>query len=156
MYGYYNMRDCPHYLVSLHSKYWTTVPQLTRCALLGVQPPLAQRGREPHRERGSHSRAVRWFVGCMKPATLIGRMQGSRGGWRLSPLEALYDAARIGFLRSPTSVPVQKVLSGSGRAERLRLMGKYIGLRLVARPELDNTFWTYSTVPLARISVQRT
>jgi len=40
---------------------------------------------------------------------------------------------------------VQKVLSGSGRAGRLRLMGKYIGHRLVARLELDNTFWTDST-----------
>ena len=40
---------------------------------------------------------------------------------------------------------VQKVLSGSGRAGRLRPMGKYIGHRLVARPELDNTFWTDST-----------
>ena len=40
---------------------------------------------------------------------------------------------------------VQKVLSGSGRAGRLRLMGKYIGHRLVARSELDNTFWTDST-----------
>jgi len=40
---------------------------------------------------------------------------------------------------------VQKVLSGSGRARRLRLMGKYIGHRLVARQELDNTFWTDST-----------
>jgi len=27
-------------------------------------------------------------------------------------------------------------------------MGKYIGHRLVARPEPDNTFWTDSTVPL--------
>jgi len=43
---------------------------------------------------------------------------------------------------------VQKVLSGSGRAGRLRLMGKYIGHRLVARPELDNTFWTDSTSSL--------
>jgi len=33
---------------------------------------------------------------------------------------------------------VQKVLSGSGRAGKLRLMGKYIDYRLVARPELDN------------------
>jgi len=41
---------------------------------------------------------------------------------------------------------VQKVLSGSERAGRLRLMGKYIGHRLVARPELDNTFWTDSTI----------
>jgi len=36
---------------------------------------------------------------------------------------------------------VQKVLSGSDRDGRLRLMGKYIGHRLVA-PELDNTSWT--------------
>jgi len=35
---------------------------------------------------------------------------------------------------------VQKVLSGSGRAGRLHLMGKYTCHRLVARPELDNTF----------------
>ena len=40
---------------------------------------------------------------------------------------------------------VHKVLSGSGRAGRLRLMEKYIGHRVVARPELDNTFWTDST-----------
>jgi len=39
---------------------------------------------------------------------------------------------------------VQKVLSGCGRAGRLRLMGKHIGRRLVARPELHNTFWTDS------------
>jgi len=37
---------------------------------------------------------------------------------------------------------VQKVLSGSGRAGRLRLMGIYICHRLVARSEPDNTFWT--------------
>jgi len=37
-------------------------------------------------------------------------------------------------------------LSGSDRAGRLRLMGKYIGHRLVARPEPDNTFWTDGTV----------
>ena len=35
---------------------------------------------------------------------------------------------------------VQKILSGSGRSGRLRLMGKYIGRCLVARPEQDNTF----------------
>ena len=29
------------------------------------------------------SRAVRWLVGCMKPATLIGGMQGWRSSWRL-------------------------------------------------------------------------
>jgi len=40
---------------------------------------------------------------------------------------------------------VQKVLSGSGRAWGLRLMGKYIGHRLVARPEPDSTFRTDST-----------
>jgi len=40
---------------------------------------------------------------------------------------------------------VQKVLSGSRRAGSLRLMGKYVGLRLVARPEPVNTFWTDST-----------
>jgi len=41
---------------------------------------------------------------------------------------------------------VQKVLSGSGRAGALRLMGKNIVHRLVARSELDNTFWTDSTM----------
>jgi len=35
--------------------------------------------------------------------------------------------------------------TGSGRAGGLRLMGKYIGHRLVARSELDSTFWTDST-----------
>ena len=40
---------------------------------------------------------------------------------------------------------VQKVLSGSGRVGGLRLVGKYIDHRLVARPEPDNTFWTDST-----------
>jgi len=39
-----------------------------------------------------------------------------------------------------TVLAVQKVLSGSGRARRLRLMGKYIGHRLVARSEPANTF----------------
>jgi len=41
---------------------------------------------------------------------------------------------------------IQKVLSGSGRAGRLPLMGKYICHRLLARPKLDNTFWTDSTI----------
>jgi len=46
------------------------------------------------------------------------------------------------FLRK--LLAVQKVLSGSGRAWKLR-MGKYLGHRLVARPELGNTFGTDST-----------
>jgi len=37
---------------------------------------------------------------------------------------------------------VQKVLSSSGCPRRLHLKGKYIGQRLFARPELDNSFWT--------------
>jgi len=37
---------------------------------------------------------------------------------------------------------VQKVLSGSDHAGGLRLMGKYIGHRLVARPELDGQYLT--------------
>jgi len=37
------------------------------------------------------------------------------------------------------------LVSGSGRARRLRLTGKCISHRLVARPEPDNTFWTDST-----------
>jgi len=40
---------------------------------------------------------------------------------------------------------VQKVLSASSSAGRLRLMKKYIGPRLVARPEPDNTFWIASS-----------
>ena len=36
----------------------------------------------------------------------------------------------------------QKVLSGSGRAGRLRLMREYTDHRLVARPQPNNTFWT--------------
>jgi len=44
---------------------------------------------------------------------------------------------------------VQKLLSGSGHAGRLRLMEKYIGHRLVARPAPDNTFWTDSTAVYA-------
>jgi len=47
--------------------------------------------------------------------------------------------------RDSNALSVQKVLSGFGPAGRLRLMGKYIGRRLVARPEPDNTFWTDST-----------
>ena len=38
----------------------------------------------------------------------------------------------------------QKVVPGSGRAVGLRLIKKYLGHRLVARPETD-TFWTDST-----------
>ena len=37
-------------------------------------------------------------------------------------------------------------VSSSGRAGRLRLMGKYIDHRLVARPELDISFWTDSSM----------
>ena len=44
-----------------------------------------------------------------------------------------------------TVLSVQKVLSGSDHLGRLRLMGKYIHHRLVARPELDNIFWADST-----------
>jgi len=47
---------------------------------------------------------------------------------------------------SPHVLSSQKLLSSSGRAGRLRLMGKYIDHRLVARTEPDNTFWTDSTV----------
>ena len=41
------------------------------------------------RDATTYSRAVRWFVGCMKPATLIGGMQKWRGSWRLSPCKAI-------------------------------------------------------------------
>jgi len=44
------------------------------------------------------------------------------------------------YLRHVLSVG--KVLSGSCRVGRLRLIGKYIGHRHVARPEPDNAFWT--------------
>jgi len=53
--------------------------------------------------------------------------------------------AHIKRWRAAGVLSVRKVLSGSGRAGRLRLMGKYIGHRLVARPQMDNTFWTDST-----------
>jgi len=47
-----------------------------------------------------------------------------------------------------TNLSVQKVLSGSGRVERLYLTGKYIHHVINARPEPDNYFpdstWTYS------------
>ena len=49
------------------------------------------------------------------------------------------------FNQSFIVLTVQKLLSGSGRAGKLRLMEKYIGHRLVARRELDNTYWTDST-----------
>jgi len=55
-------------------------------------------------------------------------------------------AGQIANSKDRTEVlSVQKVLSGSGRSGRLRLMEKYISHRLVARPEPDNTFWTDST-----------
>jgi len=50
---------------------------------------------------------------------------------------------------------VQNVLSGSGRAGGLRFKGKYIDHRLVARPELDSTFWTDSTEDRRDIRLQR-
>jgi len=46
-----------------------------------------------------------------------------------------------------TVLSVRKVLSGSDLGGRLRLMGKYIVHRRVARPEPDNIFWTDSTWP---------
>jgi len=69
-------------------------------------------------------------------------------------LQITYSAARIFIFISPNSQnrqlvhgnpclrlpPVQKVLSGSDRAGRQRLMGKYIGHHFVPRPEPDNTF----------------
>ena len=48
---------------------------------------------------------------------------------------------------------VQKVLSGSGRAGRLRLIGKYSGHRLVVLLELDNTFWIDSTYSGASVAL---
>ena len=44
-----------------------------------------------------------------------------------------------------TVLSAQKVLSGSDRGGRPRLMGKYIDHRLLARPEPDCTVWTDST-----------
>jgi len=49
------------------------------------------------------------------------------------------ERERSNYLRAVLSD--QKTLSGSGRAVRLRLMGKYIIHRLVAKPETDDTFW---------------
>jgi len=51
--------------------------------------PTASTPLESLQERGDISSGVRWFVGCIKPATLIGGMQGWRGSWRLSLSEAL-------------------------------------------------------------------
>ena len=58
------------------------------------------------------------------------------------------DVAKVLCRNRPLETDVlsfQKVLSGSGRARRLRLMGKYIDHRLIARTEPDNTFWDDST-----------
>ena len=62
------------------------------CVLPIVTKPDAVkslRSKEPHGKRGD-SWGVRWFVGCMKPAPLIGGIQEWRGSWRLSPSGALY------------------------------------------------------------------
>ena len=48
------------------------------------------------------------------------------------------------FFLSMIVLSVQKLLFSSGPIGGLRLMGKYIDHRLVARPEPDNTFWTDS------------
>jgi len=42
-----------------------------------------------------------------------------------------------------------KILSGSNCVGRLRLIGKYIGRRLVAQTEPDKTFWTDRTIDIA-------
>jgi len=59
-----------------------------------------------------------------------------------------FDGIR-NFIQLKPILAYQSKRSGSGRAGRLRLMGKYIGHCLLARPELDNTFWTDSTFILA-------
>ena len=59
--------------------------------------------------------------------------------------KAEHERLEMHPFRAPV-LAVQKVLSGSGRARRLRLMGKYIGHRLVARPQPDNTFCSDSTL----------
>jgi len=53
----------------------------------------------------------------------------------------------------PYVLSSQKVLSGSGRAGRLRIMGKYIDHRLVARSEPDNTFWDDSMLASEIVSL---
>jgi len=50
------------------------------------------------REAKTWSRAVRWLVGSMNSATLIGGMQRWRSTWRLSSCEALYSC-HSGWLR---------------------------------------------------------
>jgi len=52
---------------------------------------------------------------------------------------------KVAFSTCCVVLSAQKVLSGSDRGGRLRLMGKSIDHRLVARPEPDNTFRTDST-----------
>ena len=70
--------------------------------------------------------------------------------WSCHGLDAIPQRKRVLLIDRQLSftdgdvLAVQKVLSGSGRAGRIR-MGKYIGHRLVARTELENTFWTDST-----------
>jgi len=53
-------------------------------------------------EATTYFRDVRWLVGCMKPATLIGRMQGWRGSWRLSR-EAVIQIIRKHDSRCPVN-----------------------------------------------------
>jgi len=71
--------------------------------------------------------------------------------WSCHGLDAIPQRKRVLLIDRQLSftdgdvLAVQKVLSGSGRAGRFRRIGKYIGHRLVARPELDNTFWTAIT-----------
>jgi len=57
----------------------------------------------------------------------------------------IISTARVGTI-SPTGIV------RFGHARRLRLMGKYLGHRLVARRELDNTFWTDSTIEVYNFS----
>ena len=63
------------------------------------------------------------------------------------PIKLLWNKIeeRDVYVNYNTVISVQKVLSGSGSAGRLRLMGKYIGHRLVARPDPVKTFWTDRT-----------
>jgi len=78
-------------------------------------------------------------VSCMMPCVLSIQkiLSGSSCAGKLR-------SALWGNKFATTMLHDQNWTTSSDRAERLRLMGKYIGHRLVARSEPDNTFGTDS------------
>ena len=67
----------------------------------------------------------------------------------LDRIHEVFGRIKPGVALSAVCTSSPKGISGSGRDGRLRLMRKYIGYRLIARPELDNTFWTASTYKIS-------